>query len=83
MLILCQSGKDVLVITADHSTPAVLGGHSWHPVPVLIRASSARADDVTTFDEYACAQGSLGLHPGLHVMGLALGHAGRLRKYGA
>jgi len=33
---------DVLVVTADHSTPAVMAAHSWHPVPVLIRAGGLR-----------------------------------------
>jgi 2,3-bisphosphoglycerate-independent phosphoglycerate mutase len=74
---------DVLVVTGDHSTPAVMGRHSWHPVPVLLRARTARIDDVACFDEYACARGILGLRPGLHLMGLALAHAGRLNKYGA
>jgi len=74
---------DVLIVTADHSTPAILGGHSWHPVPVLLQAKTARADDIDRFDEYACSRGILGLRPALHLMGLALGHAGRLRKYGA
>jgi len=74
---------DVLVVTADHSTPAVMAGHSWHPVPVLLRARYARRDSVTAFNETACAQGSLGLRPALHLMGLALAHAGRLEKCGA
>lgn len=74
---------DVLVVTADHSTPAVLAAHSWHPVPVMIRAASARADGIGHFDEYACRGGGLGQRPGLHLMGLALAHAGRLNKFGA
>jgi 2,3-bisphosphoglycerate-independent phosphoglycerate mutase len=74
---------DVLVVTGDHSTPAVMGSHSWHPVPVLLRARTACVDGVSRFDEYACARGILGLRPGLHLMGLALAHAGRLHKYGA
>lgn len=74
---------DVLVVTADHSTPAVMGSHSWHPVPTLLHARTARVDDVTTFDEVACIRGALGLRPGIHLMGLALAHAGRLAKYGA
>jgi 2,3-bisphosphoglycerate-independent phosphoglycerate mutase len=74
---------DVLVVTGDHSTPAVMGSHSWHPVPVMIRSKWARVDEVEAFDEFACAQGSLGLRPGKHLMGLALAHAGRLKKYGA
>lgn len=74
---------DVLVISADHSTPAILGEHSWHPVPVMLQAKFARVDDVATFDEYACGRGSLGLRPAVHLIGLALAHAGRLRKYGA
>jgi 2,3-bisphosphoglycerate-independent phosphoglycerate mutase len=74
---------DVLVITADHSTPAVMGRHSWHPVPVLLKAPYARVDDVDRFDDYACAKGMLGLRPGTHLMGLALANAGRMQKYGA
>ena len=74
---------DVIVVTADHSTPAVMGRHSWHPVPVLLTGEYARADAVSHYDEYACAQGMLGLRPGTHIMGLALANAGRLQKYGA
>jgi 2,3-bisphosphoglycerate-independent phosphoglycerate mutase len=74
---------DVLVVSADHSTPAVMGKHSWHPVPVMIHAKFARVDDVAAFDEYSCIRGSLGLRPGTHLIGLALAHAERLRKYGA
>lgn len=32
----------VLVVTGDHSTPARLKAHSWHPNPVLIKASFQR-----------------------------------------
>ena len=74
---------DVLVVTADHSTPAVLGAHSWHPVPTLLQARTARVDDASAFDEVSCLRGALGLRPGMHLMGLALAHAGRLAKYGA
>ncbi len=74
---------EVLVISADHSTPAVMASHSWHPVPVLIHAANARIDDINHFDEYGCRGGSLGLRPGVHLMGLALAHAGRLSKFGA
>jgi 2,3-bisphosphoglycerate-independent phosphoglycerate mutase len=74
---------DVLVVTADHSTPAVMGKHSWHPVPVMLKAQHARVDKVDRFDDYACAQGMLGRRPGTHLMGLALANAGRMQKYGA
>lgn len=74
---------DVLVVTADHSTPAVMGLHSWHPVPVMLKAKYARVDEVDCFDDYACAHGMLGRRPGTHLMGLALANAGRLQKFGA
>lgn len=74
---------DVLVVTGDHSTPSQLASHSWHPVPVLLAASTCRRDDVEVFGETACAYGGLSQVPTRHLMSLALAHAGRLRKYGA
>lgn len=78
-----QLNPDVLVVTADHSTPAQMGQHSWHPVPLMIYAPTARVDAVAQFDEYSCSQGVLGLRPGIHVMGLAMAHAGMMKKFGA
>ena len=73
---------DVLVVAGDHSTPAVLKGHSWHPVPIAIRSKQTRGDGVAAFTERAAAGGSLGTISASSVMTLALSHAGRLNKYG-
>ena len=75
---------DVLIITGDHSTPAMLRSHSWHPVPFLLWApQTARSDNQYRFGETACAQGGLGTFPAVQTMPLALAHAGRLKKFGA
>ena len=75
-------GPDVLVVAGDHSTPAVLGAHSWHPVPFLVGSALTRGDGVEAFTERACATGSIGRIAATHAMMLALAHAGKLRKYG-
>lgn len=74
---------DVLVVTGDHSTPAKLRSHSWHPLPVLLHSTYARVDEVERFDEVSCARGGLGRLPMVNLMSLALAHALRLTKYGA
>jgi 2,3-bisphosphoglycerate-independent phosphoglycerate mutase len=74
---------DVLIVTGDHSTPARLRAHSWHPVPVLIRSQWVRPGPGQTFGERPCMQGELGIFPTAHLMSLALAHAGRLGKFGA
>ena len=74
---------DVVVITGDHSTPAVLKGHSWHPVPILLWARTCRPDLADSFGERACMKGSLGRFPAVDIMPLALAHALRLAKFGA
>jgi 2,3-bisphosphoglycerate-independent phosphoglycerate mutase len=74
---------EVTVVTGDHSTPALLKAHSWHPVPFVLSSRWCRADDVTEFSERACARGSLGRLPALAVMPLALANALKLTKFGA
>jgi 2,3-bisphosphoglycerate-independent phosphoglycerate mutase len=74
---------DVLVITGDHSTPAALASHSWHPVPVLLSSATCRPDRVERFGERDCVAGGLGRIPMVYLMGLALAHARRLEKFGA
>lgn len=74
---------DVLVVTGDHSTPAALASHSWHPVPVLLSSADCRPDRVDRFGERDCITGGLGRMPMMHLMGLALAHARRLEKFGA
>lgn len=79
-----ELGPDVLIITGDHSTPASLRAHSWHPVPVLLYADTCRPDKVHRFDEQSCREGSLGPRmPAVDLMPLALAHAERLKKFGA
>lgn len=76
---------DVLVVTGDHSTPAVLKSHSWHPVPVLMWAPGVmRANpDVKEFGESHCLRGALGQFNGVDLMKLITAHARRQAKYGA
>jgi 2,3-bisphosphoglycerate-independent phosphoglycerate mutase len=75
---------DVLIVTGDHSTPALLRYHSWHPVPVLIWSRHCREDGVDRFSERACMHGGLGPRlPAVHLMPLALANALRLEKFGA
>lgn len=74
---------DVLVVTGDHSTPAVLKGHSWHPVPVLLISKFCRADDVENFSESSCVKGGLGRISSVDIMPLAMANALKLKKFGA
>ncbi|HEY8836982.1 MAG TPA: hypothetical protein VIO16_04740 [Dehalococcoidia bacterium] len=74
---------DVLMVAGDHSTPAIMASHSWHPVPFLLSSKFIRADDADGFNERACQRGSLGTFPAKFVMQHAMAAAGRFTKYGA
>ncbi len=76
-------GPDVLVITGDHSTPALMSGHSWHPVPVLLCSKYCRTDDIKKFSEKAFLNGGLGRISSTQIMPLAMANALKLNKFGA
>ena len=80
---LLNLGPDVLVVTGDHSTPAVLRGHSWHPVPVLLCSQYCRPDGVQNFSETAFLSGGLGRVSATQIMPLAMANALKLNKFGA
>ena len=79
---LLDLGPDALAITGDHATPAKLKSHSWHGVPFLL-SSRYTLPTAESFGERACAGGSLGMFPAEEIMGLLMGHALKLNRYGA
>jgi 2,3-bisphosphoglycerate-independent phosphoglycerate mutase len=79
---LLDIGPDALAVTGDHATPARLKSHSWHGVPFLL-ASPYTLPTAENFGERACAGGTLGAFPAEEIMGLLMGHALKLNRYGA
>ena len=80
-----EQKPDVLVVTGDHSTPAVLKSHSWHPVPLLFWAPGVTRSnpDVQGFGESQCLRGALGQFNGKDLMKLITAYGKRQAKYGA
>lgn len=76
-------GANVIVITGDHSTPAVMANHSWHPVPLLLHGDYVRTDASHHFHESEAMQGGLGTFPAKEVLPIAFAHAKRLSRFGA
>ncbi len=78
-----ELNPDVLIITGDHSTPSLLKGHSWHPVPVLLKSPYVLGGLCKAFSERECTKGELGIFPSVNIMPLALANSLRLKKFGA
>jgi 2,3-bisphosphoglycerate-independent phosphoglycerate mutase len=81
--VLLSLKPDVIVVTGDHSTPALLKKHSWHPLPIVLYSKWCRPDRVDRFSEQACISGGLGRFQATQVMPLALAHGLKLNKFGA
>ena len=72
-----------LIVTGDHSTPAKLRSHSWHPVPTLLWSQTAMPDQAVCFGERECANGHMGIFHATTLIPQAMAHAGRLNRFGA
>ncbi len=73
--------KDVvIVVTGDHSTPAILKNHSGDAVPLLIYGGNL--DDVKRFGEHECVKGRIGIVRAADVLNLAMDAAGRMKEVG-
>ncbi|MGC1928203.1 MAG: alkaline phosphatase family protein [Candidatus Nitrosopolaris sp.] len=67
-----KSEGQIIVISADHSTPCVKKAHSADPVPVLFSGNMVKKDTSTRFTEKYASKGSMGRMMGSTVLRTAL-----------
>ena len=74
--------ENLVVITADHSTPSV-GSliHSGESVPIVVVGKNVRFDDVKEFNEIACSKGHLRIFS-KDLMNVILNYTDRALLYG-
>jgi 2,3-bisphosphoglycerate-independent phosphoglycerate mutase len=77
-----ELNPDVFMVAGDHSTPAIMAAHSWHPVPFMLHSKLTRGEGVPAFSERDCNLGSIGSIPATNIMLLAMSHSGKLTKFG-
>jgi len=80
---LLAQNPDVFAMTGDHSTPAIMKAHSWHPSPVLISSPYALSEGSERFTERWARRGNLGKMHMSELMSHLLAHSGKLLKFGA
>ena len=73
----------VLIVTGDHSTPAKMRSHSYHPVPTIFWGPNVMPDSVTRYGERASEGGAMGVFHATEIIPWALGYADRLKRFGA
>ena len=60
--------KNIVAVTADHSTSCARKAHTDGPVPLLVSGGGVSADGVETYGETASRGGSLGHLKGTEIM---------------
>ena len=63
-----DTAKVVVIISADHSTPCIMKGHSDDPVPLLISGDVITNDDTQRYTEIEAKKGAIGLIEGVQVV---------------
>lgn len=81
--ILLRKQPTVLAVTGDHSTPAPMKGHSWHPQPVMLVSECSGSDKLERFTETGANQGSLGVFEAKYLVRLMQANAKMFDKFGA
>jgi 2,3-bisphosphoglycerate-independent phosphoglycerate mutase len=81
--ILLKKRPDVLAVTGDHSTPAPLKGHSWHPQPALLVSKASGWDKLDRFTETGANAGSLGVLEAKYLIRLMQANGRMFDKFGA
>jgi 2,3-bisphosphoglycerate-independent phosphoglycerate mutase len=65
--------RDLVCVTADHSTPCIEKGHSDDPVPLMVTGPGVTSDGSARFNEQYAAKGALGaLKHGYEILPLLL-----------
>ena len=72
---------DTIIVTSDHSTPALMREHSGHSIPVVMKGPFVRVDKVEQFSELDCITGSLGTFRAIELMNLILMSTKRLKTF--
>lgn len=72
-----------VAVTADHSTPILVGNHSGDPVPLVIFGEGLRKDDIVEYDEKSCASGGLGRIRGKDLLPIIVDLVNKSKMYGA
>ena len=68
-----DAGKVTVLVSADHSTPCILKGHSDDPVPLLVSGDLVENDQTERMTERQASSGSIGAIMGADVVSTALG----------
>jgi 2,3-bisphosphoglycerate-independent phosphoglycerate mutase len=63
-----KSGGQLIIISADHSTPCIKKAHSADPVPILFSGEMVKQDASTRFTEKNASIGSMGRMMGSMVL---------------
>ena len=71
------------ILTADHSTPISVMDHTGDPVPLVIKGSEVRRDEVENFNERAASKGGLCRIRGSDVMNILMDLMNKSTKFGA
>jgi 2,3-bisphosphoglycerate-independent phosphoglycerate mutase len=63
-----KSGGQLIIISADHSTPCIKKAHSADPVPILFSGEMVKQDGSTRFTEKNASIGTMGRMMGSMVL---------------